>query len=487
MDIRPVPPGAASGVTVVGLGPGDLDALPASTRSLLAAPEYSVVVRTLDHPAARSLYEERAVISCDDLYDAADSFEETYQAIVARVIEYAKDGPTIFAVPGSPRVGEFVVPMLAEASAGAGLTLEVVDAQSFVDAVVAAVGIDPLRAGLQILNGHDLPEPLVVDKPTIIAHCDLPVVLADVCSRIDRVVAEGTTATVVVGAGGSDQQLVHAPIGQVDPALAGVRTSLFVDPAPGGLIGAVRTMRRLRAECPWDRKQTHASLVKNLIEETFELVEALTALEPGDWVGYGEVEDELGDVLLQVLFHSAIAREDGAFDIDDVAEALRHKLVRRHPHVFADVVVESAEEVKTNWDRIKAAERSEETVESALDGVPVSMPSLSRAAKIQNRAAKIGFDWPTAEPVLAKLHEEAGELAAALGGESSRVEAELGDLLFTVVNLARHLEVDPEVALRRATAEFERRFRLMEATGPLDGRSLDELDALWEQAKLDRH
>jgi MazG family protein len=251
---------------------------------------------------------------------------------------------------------------------------------------------------------------------------------------------------------------------------------MFIDPTPGGMVGAIQVMARLREECPWDRKQTHESLVKNLIEEAYELVEAIGSGSEG------QLEDELGDVLLQVLFHSNIARQAGAFDIEDVAEALRQKLVRRHPHVFGNVEVEDAEEVKANWEQIKETERGEAR-QSLLDGVPVGMPALERAAKIQRRAADIGFDWPQAAPVLDKLFEEVEELREAVA-EMNRVPEELGDVLFTVVNLARHLNVDPELALRGATERFISRFEAMEKMGgPLAGLSLAELDELWERAK----
>jgi len=190
-------------------------------------------------------------------------------------------------------------------------------------------------------------------------------------------------------------------------------------------------------------------------------------------------------VLLQVLFHAVIARERGAFDIDDVARVMTEKLVRRHPHVFGDVEVGSAEEVKRNWDRIKE-EESGEPADSVLDGVPVSIPSLQRASKIQNRAAKVGFDWDSADQVMPKITEELGELEEAMGGNGEVVD-ELGDLVFSVVNLSRHLGVDPEIALRRATDRFETRFRRMESQGPLRDLSLDELNDRWEAAKTVDH
>ena len=467
-------------ITIVGLGPGDFDRVPEPVKSLLLDPRRTVVVRTEHHPAARQLADLRDVIFCDDLYESGDTFDDVYEAIADRVVEASKSGHVVYAVPGSPLVGEFAVRKLLERD----LDLEVIPGESFVDAILAEVGCDPLDRGLQILNGHELPDPLVLDKPTIIGHLDRPEVLADVCASVDRVTPEEAKVTVLVGLTASDAMVTESLPENVDSSLAGSRTSLFIDAEPAGLIGAVRTMRRLRTECPWDKDQTHRSLIKNLVEESYELIDAIQRLDESDpeLMAYAEVEDELGDVLLQVLFHSVIARENGVFDIDDVAEVMRQKLVRRQPHVFGDVDVASAAEVKANWDRIKKEERGDTGEESALDGVPPGMPGLHRAAKIQNRAAKVGFDWDEAAQVMPKISEELGELLSAMSGDGD-IEAELGDVLFSVVNLARHLDLDAEVALRGATDRFEERFRRMEAKGALDGLDFDALNVRWDQAK----
>lgn len=466
-------------ITIIGLGPDALDRVPGPVRALLLDETVPVIVRTVHHPAAQELAELRQIVSCDDLYEDSETFADVYEAISARVIDASQSGPVVYAVPGSPMLGEFAVRrILAEAG-----DTEVIAAESFVDAMTATVGYDPLDRGLQILNGHDLPDPLILDKPTIIGHLDRPEILGDVLDAVSRVVPEETEVTLLSAAGDPDAVVVTDRVGGLDTEHAGLRTSLFIDASPGGLVGAVHVMRRLRDECPWDLEQTHQSLVKNLIEEVFELVEAIARLpEDGiDWAAYANVEDELGDVLLQVLFHEAIARESGAFDIDGVGEVLRQKLVRRHPHVFGDVDVSSAGEVKENWDRIKEAERGASSG-SALDGVPEGLPGMQRAAKIQNRAAKVGFDWDHADQVIPKVREEVDELAAAMAGEGD-VVAELGDLLFSMINLARHLGVEPELALRRATDTFERRFRRMEQDGPLEGLDLDELNRRWETSK----
>ena len=467
-------------IRIVGLGPADLDRVPDAIRSILLDPSANVICRTERHPAAKSLSQEREVTFCDDIYQAGTAFGDVYEAIRDRVLAAAESNDVVYAVPGSPLIGEFAVRLIMASSAD----VEVIPGESFVDAVLLEVGYDPLDRGLQILNGHELPDPLVIDKPTIIAHLSSEAILADVAAQLDRVLPEDAAVTVLADLGSPSQRISSSVPEAIERDLAGDLTSIFVDAQPGGLIGAIRTMRHLREECPWDQEQTHQTLVKNLVEEVYELIESIDRLpeDQTDWVAYAEVEDELGDVLLQVLFHSAIARGHGAFDIDDVAETMRQKLVRRHPHVFGDVVASSAAEVKANWDQIKEEERGMASDTSALAGVPQSMPAIHRASKVQNRAAKDGFDWAEATDVLPKVSEEIEELAEAIETDGD-VAAEFGDLLFSVVNLSRHLAVDPELALRTATRRFEERYRVMEQDGPLAGLTLEELNQRWEKAK----
>lgn len=464
-------------ITVVGLGPSGLARIPGPVRDSLLDPKASLISRTIEHPAAAELAGLRPVIFCDDLYRGSATCAEVYRGIVERVIAASENGDVIYAVPGSPRVGEFAVRLL-EASPH---EVTVVAGESFVDAVLSAVGYDPLDRGLQILNGHDLGDPLVLNKPTIIGHLDRAEALADVLARLGRVLAEEETLTVLVDAGGDAQQVATVSIDEVDPSLAGLRTSIFVDATPGGLIGAVQTMRILREKCPWDREQTHSSLVKDLVEETYELIDAIAKADrsKGDLVAVAAVEDELGDVLLQVLFHAAIAQEHNLFGIDDVAETLRQKLVRRHPHVFGDA---AAGDVEQSWDAIKARERGPQSDSSALAGVLPGLPAMQRAGKLSNRAAKAGLDWEGPADALPKIKEKLDDLTEAVN-ESGDSPAEVGDLLFAVVNIARHLGIDPETALNNATARFEKRFRVMEGAGSLDGLDAKEIKRRWQEAK----
>ena len=254
-------------------------------------------------------------------------------------------------------------------------------------------------------------------------------------------------------------------------------------------------MARLRdpdGGCPWDVEQTFATIAPYTIEEAYEVADAI---ERDD---LDHLRDELGDLLLQVVFHARMAEEAGAFAFADVVTAICDKMIRRHPHVFADAEVHTAEAQTRAWEDHKAAERhaartatgGADEPHSVLDGVPVALPAATRAAKLQKRAARIGFDWPDVRSAMAKFAEETGELEHELdtGGDPDRVEDEMGDVLFTCVNVARKLDVDPEAALRRANAKFERRFRRVEnLAGPsaMLGMTLDELEALWRRAKAD--
>lgn len=244
----------------------------------------------------------------------------------------------------------------------------------------------------------------------------------------------------------------------------------------------VRVMARLRSPdgCPWDGEQTHRSLRPYLLEEAYE---ALEAIEQQDWA---RLADELGDVLLQVVFHAQLASERGDFDIEDVCEGIATKLIRRHPHVFSDSIADTPDEVIDRWEKIKRQEQGYEDRESAVDGIPAALPALQRAHKLQKRAARAGFDWDEITGPRAKIEEELREVDEA---EGEAVEDEIGDLLFAVVNLARFLEVEPESALRGANERFSRRFRSVEqqaGTGErLREMSLDEMDELWERAKAE--
>ena len=259
------------------------------------------------------------------------------------------------------------------------------------------------------------------------------------------------------------------------------------------LLDVMASLRDRECGCPWDIEQTFATIAPYTIEEAYEVADAIA---DEDWTAF---KDELGDLLLQVVFHAQMAREAGLFDFDEVAAGVADKMVRRHPHVFGDERIDTAKAQTVAWEAHKAAERragaaagTAEAPHSVLDGVARGLPALMRAAKLQARAARVGFDWPEIAPVIEKIDEELDEVRAELGagGAPERLGEEIGDLLFACVNLARHTEADPETALRRANAKFEGRFRRVEELLAAKGRrpedsTLDEMDALWDQAKAE--
>jgi MazG family protein len=249
------------------------------------------------------------------------------------------------------------------------------------------------------------------------------------------------------------------------------------------LLNIMQRLRDPQSGCPWDSAQTFASIVPHTIEEAYEVADAIAQQ---DWQG---LRKELGDVLFQVVFYAQLASEENYFNFTDIVTSLIDKMVRRHPHVFADTVYKNQAEQTADWERIKKSER-ETPLKSVLDGVPLALPGTTRALKLQRKAAQVGFDWATASQVLAKVSEEAQEIQMELEthNDPTRLNEEVGDLLFACVNLARHLAVDPESALRAANGKFMRRFQRIEALLRADGRSpqdvsLQELDKLWEQTK----
>jgi ATP diphosphatase len=270
------------------------------------------------------------------------------------------------------------------------------------------------------------------------------------------------------------------------------RQPIAADVSEGAVRMLLDVMAKLRSPqggCPWDLEQTFATIAPYTIEEAYEVADAIERQD------MAALKDELGDLLLQVVFHAQMAREAGSFDFEAVAAAIAEKMVRRHPHVFGDVTIETADAQTVAWEDHKENERrakasAEGRAPSVLDGVAAGLPALMRAIKLQRRAARVGFDWPNAADVFVKIDEELSEIKSEIdnAGRPERVQDEIGDLLFAVVNLARHLDVDPEASLRHANAKFERRFRQVEARLGAAGRSaadvgLDALEALWQQVK----
>ncbi len=481
---------SASRLVLVGLGPAGLERVPRAARRALTDPDRTVVVRTLRHPAAVELAALRDVDHCDDLYQTAETIDDVYEGIVERVWRHLDDGPVVYAVPGSVAVGERAAAELLRRARSRGIDIETHPGASFVDLACLAVGVDPVTDGSQIVDGRDLPDPFPLHVPTFITQVDTPLVLADVAVSLGRLLSDDAPITVLARLGSPDEESRTVPLAGLPRVPVDERTTVFVPAAHAGWFGLVATNRVLRRECPWDAEQTHHTLATHLIEEAYETLHAIADLPPDapagepDMGAYAELEEELGDLLLQVVFHSTLAAEAGAFDIDDVAETVRRKLVRRHPHVFGDVEVADATEVKANWESIKRAEKARA---SLVADIPETLPGITRADKIQRRVASVGFDWADAAPIFDVVAAELDELRA-VAGDRAAATMELGDVLFSVVNLARHLGVDPEIALAEANAKFVRRFEKMERIAADRGDELrdlpaDALEALWSDAK----
>ncbi|MGH8917807.1 MAG: nucleoside triphosphate pyrophosphohydrolase, partial [Actinomycetes bacterium] len=341
-----------------------------------------------------------------------------------------------------------------------------------------------MAAGVKLVDGHRFAVEAAGQTGTLlVAQCDSALVLSDIKLAVET----GPVVTVLQRLGLPDEQVASVPWAELDRAfepdhLTCLWIPALAEPVAAEITRFAELTRTLRARCPWDRAQTHQSLTRHLIEEAYEVVEAIDELDqPGPSGplsgeqpdGYGHLEEELGDLLFQVVLHATLAAEAGAFTLTDVTVGIHDKLVARHPHVFGDA---DPDDAVANWEHAKMAEKGRT---SALDGVTAGLPALLHAAKVQRRAASVGFDWENVAGAWPKVVEELRELEVALGaspGGGPAVSEELGDLLFAVVNVARHLDIDAETALRHATAKFADRFRHIEARAEGARLSLDEWD-----------
>jgi len=506
-------------LTILGLGPGSAEQLTAEAVAHLAQIE-ELTLRTSIHPTVEHLPSHLHVRSFDALYETADDFASIYRQIAADVVGRVVEGESLtYAVPGHPLVAEATTRHIRELARQQGIEVRIIAGLSFIEPVCEALGVDPFEHGLQLidalelasppsfpsattpesrawseLQGHGPYEPPLVPfavratQPTLIAQIYNRRIASQVkLALLSRYPAEHPV-TIVQSAGIHNQTTVRSvALHELDHELAFDHLSVaYVPPLPvhedvRSIDGIEWVIARLLGPegCPWDREQTHHSLREYLLEETHEVLEALDANDPE------ALSEELGDLLLQIMLHSEMARQAGDFDFGDVTAQIATKLIRRHPHVFGDIAVEGSSDVLRNWEAIKTQERAEKgkTRKSLLDGVPVSLPALAAAQKIGEKAAKVGFDWPDLTGVWAKVHEEIAEIQSAQPEQRSE---EFGDLLFVIARLASWLDVDVETSLREANAKFRRRFGVCERLA--EGRDLkqmtpQELDQLWEQAK----
>jgi tetrapyrrole methylase family protein/MazG family protein len=428
-------------IVAVGLGPGDAALVTAGT---LAAIERTApaarYLRTVVHPSASLV---AGATTFDHHYEHADTFEEVYRQIVEDLLVAAdRYGEVLYAVPGSPRVLERTVDLLAEEAAAGRVELEVLPAMSFVDLAWVRLGIDPYEEGVRLVDGHRFAVAAAGERgPLLVAHCHNRRVLSDVKLAVEDPPSQ--PVTVLQRLGMADEAVFEVPWSELDRSfepdhLTSVLIGELAAPVAGEVAAFAEVVARLRAECPWDAEQTHRTLARHLLEETYEVLEALGPVGDGgpdtDPQAYAHLEEELGDLLFQVVFHATLASEAGAFDLSDVARVIREKLVHRHPHVFADVEVADADEVVANWEAIKKAEKGRASI---FDGMPADLPALLYALKVVKKAASLGIS-----PDL-----DDGSVAGRL---------------LALVDEARRNGVDPEIELRSLAAALRDRARSVE-------------------------
>jgi len=480
-------------ITIVGLGPGDYKQLSLEALGIMKNAE-TLVFRTEKHPVAERIRESGISFTCcDDIYDSCESFDETYEQISRRILDLCREkGQVVYAVPGHPLVAEKSVELIL-AGAGKDIKVNIVPALSFIDVILSSLKIDPIY-GLKIIDGLSIK----TQKPdqkcgNIITQVYDKLVASEVKLVLMDYYTDDFEIYIIRAAGVEGQERIESiPLYELDRIeWMDYLTSIYIPPAKDS--GAryksfddlVELMESLRGEkgCPWDKEQTRESLKPYLLEETYEV---LDAIEKDD---LELIVEEFGDLLLQVVFHSQIARENGEFDINEVITNIVNKLIIRHPHVFGDVKATSESGALKSWEASKRKYKGIDTYTKTLEDIPEILPALMRSYKVQQKAALAGFDWDEVEEAFSKVYEEAEELKEVYKtGEKAIIEEEIGDLLFSVVNVSRFLKVQPELALRSTTEKFIRRFKYIEETALQSGRKLDkmslqEMDKLWNEAK----
>ncbi len=481
-------------ITIVGLGPGDAGDLTRDAWQVLREAR-EVWLRTLHHPVVVDLPAGRTLHAFDELYERADCFSEVYGEITQRILTLGRrEQGVVYAVPGHPLVGESTVTRLLAMAREAGVPVRIVGGLSFVEPALTALELDALD-GLQIVDALDLLSlnhpPLNPDQPALIAQVYSRAVASDVKLALMNQYDDEHPTALIDSAGTRSERVRHLPLHEIDRDVASPLTTLYVAPVDGvtGFEGFQETIAKLRSPegCPWDREQTHETLRTNLLEECYEVLEAIDEGSPE------ALSEELGDLLLQIVLHAQIAVEDGEFRMTDVISHIDAKLKRRHPHVWAGVAVHGVGDVVTNWEAIKQQERAAKGAaeRSLLDGVPRTLPALAQAVAYSDRAVRIGLERVEGDGVWGDLPEvAAADLAKLLAGLEAQLASGadatlMGDVLLVISDWARRQHIDPESALRAANQRFARRFSMLEMTARERGVALadlspEDIQRLWE-------
>lgn len=471
---------------IVGLGPGGKGQISEETLRAMQQAEM-LILRTEVHPTVELLREKQlSFVNCDSFYEKGKDFEAVYNSIVNFVMTEACTKNVVYAVPGSPLVAERTVVLLRQAAQNKSLPVKILPSMSFLDLIYARLGIDPIN-GIRIIDAGDFEAVADAGRyPLIVTQVYSQMVASDLKLALMDVLPDEAPVVFLRNLGLPDEECREIQLFELDrQSHIDHLTSLYVPCIDGTmnvkpLMEVVKTLRE-PGGCPWDREQDHSSLRKGFVEEVYEFLEAV------DDKDYKGMREELGDVLLQVVFHARLAEEKGIFRMQDVIDDIVAKLIHRHPHVYGTIEVDDSAEVLRNWEALKAQEKTERKL--ALDGIAKGLPALMRAYKLQCKAAKVGFDWPNAAAVWDKVEEELSEFKEAVAlKEIDDREEELGDVLLTLVCYAQHLGLEPETALNRANNKFVRRFNYIEQHILASGKqwrdfSLEDMDKLWSEVK----
>jgi tetrapyrrole methylase family protein/MazG family protein len=440
----------------------------------------TLYLQTSEHPSAKPVLDAGLVFTTmDDLYETAEDFDELNDAIAERLVS---GGDCVYAVMGDGCFAQ--LPAIEKAAEKHGFRVDVLPGVSYAKAAF------PKLQDAQIYTARTLPKRIDPDMPLYIQELDNPIIAGEIKLALSEIYPDEWPVTLATMQQDGHYSYRMFPLSELDrkrTLFAGsvlyVKSATFEERTRYGYYDLVAVMQRLRAPggCPWDREQTHESLKADLIEECYELNDAIDEQDDA------HIVEELGDVLMDVVFHSVIADEQGRFNENDVADGIVKKMIYRHPHVFGSEKAESSADVLKRWDELKQKEKNQKTQKEVLCAVPKRFPALMRSAKVQKRAGKVGFDWSNANEALPKVYEEMEELKAAMNG-SGNLSEEAGDLLFAAVNVIRLLGLDPEQLLHDASDKFISRFGRMEELAKADGFELSELslaeqDVYWEKAK----
>ena len=480
-------------LTIVGLGPGAKEDLTLATLDIIKSHK-EIYLRTEKHPSVDYLKDKGiSYKTFDSIYEEKDSFDQVYQEIVNILIDKAKTNKVVYAVPGHPYVAEETVRLLIKACEREGIPRVVHPALSFLDAMFTALELDPIK-GFKLLDGMQLekqePDPSVIN---IVTQVYDSFIASQVKLRLMNYYRDDQEIFVVQNAGIPGlERIEKIPLYMLDRLdWIDYLTSLCISGIDSfqkkyyNVNNLIEIMEVLRSKegCPWDSMQTHDSLKQYLIEETYEVLEAID--KEDDFL----LEEELGDLLLQIIFHSQIAKERNVFSIDDVVSGICEKMIFRHPHVFKNAKADNIDEVMSTWEEQKRQEKQIKNIADSMEMIPKELPALLKSEKIQKKAADVGFDWDDIDQVVAKVKEELNEVMQAKASNNlDHIKEEAGDLLFAVVNLTRFLKVNPEIVLNSACSKFIARFRYIEArvkeaNKDLKTMSLEEIDDLWEESK----